>query len=493
MKKFLLIVALFSVICNGCYELDFDTDFHSGIYEKRYSRIYYTTSDNRPIELGKLGTSLVNRVVSNTYSNGQGVLVFEDIVTKIEEYTFYHCENLTSLKIPESVTKIGYQAFSGCNRLEKIDIPNSVTTIGNSAFEDCSSLTSVTIPDSVTTIGNYAFSGCTGELVVDCNIPSASSFYGSKFTSVTIGDSVTTIGKSAFKYYSSLTSVTIGDSVTTIGDYAFYECSSLTSVYCKATTPPAGGNYMFEYNASGRKIYVPMELIEAYKSASGWSQYADAILGYDFENGEIEGFMMEYTSSDGYKVTPYNLDAFDAQLIGNYCINGKGYLYFDREITKIGIDAFYNCKNLNNITIPDSVTTIGNYAFSDCSSLTSLTIPDSVTTIGDWAFSYCSSLTSVTIPNSVTTIGWYVFYGCSSLTSVTIGDSVTTIGIYAFSGCSSLTSVYCKATTPPAAGNNMFYGNASGRKIYVPMESVEAYKSASYWSNYASYIVGYNF
>ena len=215
MKKFLLIVALFSVICNGCYELDFDTDFHSGIYEKRYSRIYYTTSDNRPIELD---TSLENRVVSNTYSNGQGVLVFEDIVTEIEDDTFCCCERLTSLKIPDSVTTIGDWAFYNCNRLEKIYIPNSVTKIGGYAFEDCDSLTSITIPESVTKIE-----------------------WG-----------------------------------------AFRNCSSLTSVYCKATTPPTGGSYMFNGNASGRKIYVPMESVEAYKSASRWSIYADSIVGYNF-------------------------------------------------------------------------------------------------------------------------------------------------------------------------------------------------------------------
>ena len=93
---------------------------------------------------------------------------------------------------------------------------------------------------------------------------------------------VTTIGFGAFSNCDSLTSVTIGNSVTTIGDYAFYGCSSLTSVYCKATTPPAGRIDMFYYNASGRKIYVPMESVEAYKSANGWSDYADAIVGYEF-------------------------------------------------------------------------------------------------------------------------------------------------------------------------------------------------------------------
>jgi hypothetical protein len=35
--------------------------------------------------------------------------------------------------------------------------------------------------------------------------------------------------------------------------------------------------------------------------------------------------------------------------------------------------------------------------------------------------------------------------------------------------------------------------NASGRKIYVPMESVDAYRMAINWSVYANYIVGYNF
>ena len=70
--------------------------------------------------------------------------------------------------------------------------------------------------------------------------------------------------------------------VTTIRFEAFGGCSSLTSVYCKAITPPAGGDFMFYDNASGCKIYVPMESVNAYKSAEGWSDYADAIVGYNF-------------------------------------------------------------------------------------------------------------------------------------------------------------------------------------------------------------------
>ena len=63
----------------------------------------------------------------------------------------------------------------------------------------------------------------------------------------------------------------------------------------------------------------------------------------------------------------------------------------------------------------------------------------------------------------------------------------------AFTDCKWLKSVYCKATTPPTGGSNMFYNNAPDRKIYVPRNSVEAYKKAKYWSDYADYIEGYDF
>ena len=99
----------------------------------------------------------------------------------------------------------------------------------------------------------------------------------------------------------------------------------------------------------------------------------------------------------------------------------------------------------------------------------------------------------MTIPEGVVSIGEYTFSGCSSLASITIPEGVTAIGQWAFRGCSSLENVYCKAITPPVAGSSVFSFNASGRKIYVPMESVDAYKSADGWADYADSIVGYDF
>lgn len=69
-----------------------------------------------------------------------------------------------------------------------------------------------------------------------------------------------------------------------------------------------------------------------------------------------------------------------------------------------GTDAFYGCKNLDNVTLPSSLTSIGPSAFYDCIHLSSITIPYGVTKIASYTFYGCIRLTTVTIPSSVTRI-----------------------------------------------------------------------------------------
>ena len=428
-------------------------------------------------------------------------------------------KGLTEYTIPDSITTIGNYTFSNCSSLTSVTITDSVTSIGSKAFLSCSSLTTVTIPDSVTTIGTQAFGYC------------------KSLTSVTIPNSVNIINDSTFNDCHSLTSVTIPDSVTLIGGDAFNNCSSLKKVYCYAPVPPSLGFDVFKYCPSTRRIYVYDDCVNLYKSE--WSSYSSYIYGNG--NNCPDTITIEYTTSDSNTITDSKLP-----IISNSYENGVGTMVIAGKATQIPDNAFSDCKSLTSVTIPDSVTKIGMRAFYGCSSLTSVTIPDSVTTIEYGAFYDCDSLKSVNIPDSVTTIERNAFYSCSSLTEFkgkfaedngrvlvqdgtiiafapagltgyTIPDGITEIGDDAFSQCKNLTSVtipnsvtaigrgafynstslryvYCKATVPPSLGGTyVFNYNGSGRKIYVPAGSVNAYKSATNWNEYASAIVGYNF
>ena len=156
-------------------------------------------------------------------------------------------------------------------------------------------------------------------------------------------------------------------------------------------------------------------------------------------------------------------------------------------VTNIGNGAFSNNK-LTSVTIPNSVTNISAGAFYD-NKLTSLNIPNSVTNIGNKAFA-SNQLTSVTIPNSVTNIGDKAFAD-NQLTSVTIPNSVTSIGQSAFYE-NKLISITILAVTPPIIEKHYYSYSLNpfmkNTKIYVPAQSVNAYKTAEGWKDYADKI-----
>ena len=183
-------------------------------------------------------------------------------------------------------------------------------------------------------------------------------------------------------------------------------------------------------------------------------------------------------------------------------------------VTTIGQEAFLGCTALRSIVMPNSVISVGGGIFRNCYGLSSVTIsnnltsispqmfqntalksvniPSSVTSIGGSAFNGCTGLTSVIIPSSVTSIEIQAFKGCNSMSTFTIGSGVTIIHGAAFQNCTNLTSITILATTPPSLGylndQMVVFDNTNNCPIYVPSGSVDAYKSARGWSDYASRI-----
>ncbi|MBO5847734.1 MAG: leucine-rich repeat domain-containing protein, partial [Bacteroidales bacterium] len=178
---------------------------------------------------------------------------------------------------------------------------------------------------------------------------------------------------------------------------------------------------------------------------------------------------------------------FSVTSIGNrafeYCDNLTS-IDIPNSVTSIGDCAFISCSFLTSIDIPSTIISIGHGAFSSCDNLTSIDIPNSVTSIGNSTFHACSKLTSIDIPNSVTSIGENALDMCYSLTSIEFPNSLTSIGKEALSGNWRLTSIYCHAENVPETDNSAFGYCLSLEVIYVPAQSVDAYKAASPWNEY---------
>lgn len=144
---------------------------------------------------------------------------------------------------------------------------------------------------------------------------------------------------------------------------------------------------------------------------------------------------------------------------------------------------------ISEVTAEDlqGVTKLRAYAFAGANLSKGITLPDSITAISNQAFMY-TSLPNINIGDAVKTIGSSAFTGCASLAEVSIGSGVTKIDNAAFSGCTALKKITCNAVTPPTLGTNAFNNVPSDCIIYVPEDSVSAYKTATNWAARANYI-----
>ena len=358
-------------------------------------------------------------------------------VTSIGDYAFDGCSSLTNLTIPNSMTTIGDYAFRFCTSLINLNIPNSVTSIGKGAFQYCSGLTNLTIGNSVTTIGDYAFSRCTN------------------LTNLAIGNSVTTIGDYAFDGCSGLTNLTIPNSVTTIENYAFSSCKGLTNLAIPNSVTTIG-DYAF-LNCKGLTILTISNSVTSVGEGAFMSCFALETL--TIENGS----------------NTLNLD-------NTFNDSPLKSIYLGRNLKS---PTFKQKKELTDLTIGSSVTSIGSEYFKGCSNLKTLTIEDGATSLNldNTCFNDCP-LKSVywgrNLNSAIPT-----FPQTKELTDLAIGKNVTEIAESALSNCSALKSIISLAKIAPKAYENTFsnatYLNAT---LYVPIGSMDSYKSSTPWKNF---------
>ena len=271
--------------------------------------------------------------------------------------------------------------------ISSIVVTEGVTSIGEFAFSNCKNVTSVSLPGGLTRIGKMAFAGL------------------DKLTELVIPGGVTVIGELAFMECTQLRSIALPASLTEIASSAFSDCPSLTEVNFQGTQAQwAGIRIATQYGGNDALLNANLHFQE---NASGSER-----IGGEFGSGLSWAFqdgVLRIQGSGDYRYGTIPWSNIRNSIISIRIAEG---------LTSIRRGSFSGCRNLNDITLPDTVTSIGDDAFLGCTALTDITLSNSITHIGGNAFCGCSSLASIRIPKSLKDIGECAFYRCESLKDV---------------------------------------------------------------------------
>ncbi len=405
-------------------------------------------------------------IISNTWdkNTGEGCISFDNDVTTIGISAFYRCDKLKGIILNKSIKSIGNYAFEGCTALAEITIPANVDSIGRS-FVDCTSLSSVVFEKGEThiSISYGAFDGVAAALYVDRDIKGyaiSCPFENAKLKSITIGPNMKHIEDCVFGYCEELQSLIFeGESqVETIGRYAF----AASNIPCAVHIPKS----VIEIDPTAFALTTG---ITNFTSESPY--YSEGVYGELIYNDRT---LFRYPSSrpyDGFITS----GAYDK--IGAWAFSGgdiKRVQVYMGEAIEIGDYAFWRCEDLKEF-IPYGAGHKLN-----------------ISSIGDSAFGETAVEELNFLDSTFTTIN-ATFRGCEALQSLYLPATLTEVGERSFEDCKNLTSLYIAATTPPMLSSDAFNVVSNELSIYIPAESVEAYKNAENWSNFENYFVGYDF
>lgn len=229
--------------------------------------------------------------------------------------------------------------------------------------------------------------------------------------------SVDTIGYAAFARCSEITSVVLPNSVKVLAPYAFAECYRLHTL--------TFGNQLNRIDENAFYSDYGLTEVKYHGNIESWCKI-------DFTGGLFgsEGKLYINDTLLTELVVPFGVSEIkEAAFRYVSCLK---HVALSSSINRIGIFAFYGCKNLISINIPDGISRINTSTFSWCENLQKINIPSSVSYIGQAAFSDCKKLKSIALPKQLDSIESFAFSKCTSLEEVDIYPSVSYIGMNAF-------------------------------------------------------------
>lgn len=410
---------------------------------------------------------------------------YNNVLKRIEPYTFYRNTNLTQIEFPYSVESIGDYAFYGCVNLNSIQSgsisnPSLVKSIGISAFENCRQLQSgheenkrLLFPITET-VGERAFFDC------------------QSLTNITLVNSLETVGKEAFAQCINLTDIAWGSSpsLKVLPNNLFEGCTSLQNFRIASSIESIEGNPFS--NCSSLIGFTADSSNQYYKTEDNqginvlYNKLGERTIAL-FPSGRSVAFQIPadveqiapyafYTS----RITSLTFAEGAALDIGDYAFSNNSYLtqvVISKRVKTIGEYAFNNCRYLSMITIDpdedeDSNLIIGDYAFSH-NSISEIIIPERVTIIGKYAFWGSYNLLNIEFDQSDSekslTIDDYAFYECSRITQLVFPSRLEEIKDFAFSWCVGLSDlVFAASDTKLELGRYVFDNCHMLREVVLP-------------------------
>ncbi len=371
---------------------------------------------------------------------------------------------IVTLTIGNNVTRIPDYAFRNCTNLTSIiTIPNATTYIGQWSFYGARSA-ELTIGTGIETIGEYAFWYCPYLATVHFNATNCSSMVTNSEYSVF--NTYSSSGGNGH-YSTAIETLTIGDNVTRIPDYAFRGSASMTSSVMIPDACTYLGTYSFA-NSSGHDIFTGNNVTVIQNST-----FRDS-----------PGFDGTVTLGGG--VTAINGYAF-------YNCNGLvGGLVLPETLVTIGGYAFYNCYSLTGeLVFPDILATIGTNAFYSCNGFDGdLIIPNSVTTMGPYAFQNCTGFDgSLVLGAGLTMVDAGCFDNCNGFEGALIlGVNITSIKNYSFRNCSGFSCLITTHTPSISATSYSFDNMNFNIPCYIPYGELYNYQGKTGWNNFSNFV-----
>lgn len=346
--------------------------------------------------------------------------------------------NVEEVVLPEGIETIDSDAFNFCTKLRKINFPETLKVIGHGAFKGCFFLETVILPKTMKEISDYAFyEAGIKQLILpeNVNFVGTEVFAGTNIETTDIPENFT-LNSAMFEKCQKLHSINLLGSHITIPERCFCNCINLTEIDITKTA------------------LIKDEAFRGCQNLSVNTIPADTLVSVSaFEETGVTDVIIEDISkvcnrvfADCNSLKKLTINVADGptsvpSALVKGCKNLQTVVFTGRtkNLTVIEAAAFKETKNLNTVSLPDTIKTISKEAFYD-SGIENIHLPEGLKQVGTMAFAR-SGLKDIIIPNKIKKLGEYAFHNCEELTEVTLPESVTKIPSGIFEDCCSLKTV----------------------------------------------------